>query len=56
MKALQKILLIVSALFSMAIGQNAPDFTAKDLTGKTHNLYTYLNQNKYVLIEFLVNW
>jgi thiol-disulfide isomerase/thioredoxin len=39
----------VSAQTSLTI---ATDFSAKDLTGKTHHLYDYLDNNSYVLLDF----
>jgi hypothetical protein len=37
-------------------GTVAPDFTATDLNGVSHNLYTLLNQGKTVYVEFSATW
>ena len=48
-------------LFTLLLGINvnaqcplttAVDFTATDIDGQQHNLFSYLNSNKYVLIDF----
>ena len=53
------------AFFARANGENplplpngatAPDFTITDLDGVTHNLYTYLDQGKTVVIDFSATW
>ncbi len=47
----------VSSLFGqLPDGATAPDFTFQDLNGNTHNLYTYLDQGKYVAIEISATW
>lgn len=35
---------------------NAPDFTFKDIEGVEHNLYTYLDQGKVVVIDVSATW
>ena len=40
----------------LADGTVAPDFTATDLNGVSHNLYDLLNQGKTVYIEFSATW
>ncbi|MBL7754578.1 MAG: T9SS type A sorting domain-containing protein [Chitinophagaceae bacterium] len=40
----------------LADGSTAPDFTFKDINGQTHNLYTYLNQGMYVVIDVSATW
>lgn len=37
-------------------GSTAPDFTVTDINGQTHHLYDYLNQGKYVVLEFSATW
>jgi hypothetical protein len=37
-------------------GSIAPDFTLTDITGTSHNLYTYLNQGKTVFIDVSATW
>lgn len=40
----------------LADGTVAPDFTATDINGVSHNLYDLLNQGKTVYIEFSATW
>ncbi|MBN2682733.1 MAG: choice-of-anchor J domain-containing protein [Bacteroidales bacterium] len=37
-------------------GSIGPDFTATDLNGVSHNLYTYLNQGKPVIMDISATW
>ncbi len=37
-------------------GSLAPDFTLTDIDGNTHNLYSYLDQGKMVVVEFSATW
>lgn len=37
-------------------GSIAPDFTATDLNGTTHNLYSYLNSGVTVFLDFSATW
>jgi thiol-disulfide isomerase/thioredoxin len=37
-------------------GSVAPDFTLTDVYGNTHNLYTYLDQGKTVVLDFFAVW
>lgn len=37
-------------------GSIAPDWTLTDLNGVTHNLYSYLNAGKSVVIDFSATW
>ena len=37
-------------------GSIAPDFTVTDINGTTHNLYNYLDQGYYVMIDFSATW
>ena len=48
--------LMLGCLASILYAQTAPDFTVKDIDGKTHHLYEYLGQNKYVLVDFTAEW
>ncbi len=54
--------LIIVALFTYAAqaqltdGSTVPDFTFTDINGVTQNLYTYLNQGKYVAIDNSTTW
>lgn len=42
--------------FSGAVGvTNAVDFTANDLSGNTHHLFSYLDSGKYVGLGFCAN-
>lgn len=38
------------------IGAVAPDFTVTDINGGTHNLYTYLNAGKVVVLDVSATW
>ena len=40
----------------LADGTTAPDFTLTDINGTSHNLYTYLNAGKTVVIDFFAVW
>lgn len=42
----------MSSKAQLPAGTIAPDFTAIDRNGVTHNLYNYLNQGKYVMLKF----
>ena len=48
LKAVCVIIIFVTPLFSQV-----EDFTTTDLDGKKHNLYTYLNAGKHVVVTFL---
>lgn len=37
-------------------GSIAPDFTVTDLDGNTHNLYDYLDDGKYVILDIMASW
>jgi len=55
------LLLCLSLLAKVAIAQlpdgaTAPDFTFTDINGNTQNLYSYLNQGKYVAIDISATW
>ena len=49
--------LIIIVLLAFYLNAQTPlttavDFTATDVHGTTHNLFTYLDAGKYVLIDF----
>jgi hypothetical protein len=46
---------LLSGFFSLclAMPDSAVNFTAKDVDGKSHTLFTYLNAGKYVLLDFV---
>lgn len=46
--------LFALSYFTYAQPTEAVDFTVIDLDGNEHNLFTYLDQGKYVYIEFLL--
>lgn len=56
---LKFILLVFTLLFNtsliaqLADGTTAPDWSASDINGTTHNLYQYLNQDKAVIMHFM---
>jgi hypothetical protein len=62
MKKITYTLACVLALFTkfsyaqLADGSTAPDFTFTDMNGVSHNLYTYLNQGKYVAMDVSATW
>jgi thiol-disulfide isomerase/thioredoxin len=46
-----------SGIFSFAqVGAVAPNFTQNDLNGTTHDLYTYLNAGKVVVVDMSATW
>jgi thiol-disulfide isomerase/thioredoxin len=40
----------------LADGTIAPDFTVTDINGNVHNLYTYLDAGKHVVLDFSATW
>ena len=56
------LLVIISVMISLSSkaqlvdGSIAPDFTLNDITGNPHNLYSYLNQGKYVALDISATW
>ena len=49
---------IIALVFALSVhGQtnltNAIDFTVTDLDGITHNLFDYLNDGKFVVLDFV---
>lgn len=61
---MKKVILILSLSLAgflqtnaqLADGSTAPDFTFTDINGTSHNLYTYLNQGKYVAVDYSATW
>ncbi len=47
---------VVCCLASLLFAQDAADFTVKDIDGKEHHLYSYLEAGKWVLIDFWATW
>ena len=53
------VILIVNlsnAQSSIPIGATCPDFSTTDINGNSHNLSTYCQAGKYVIIEFFTYW
>lgn len=56
-KLFTSLALSVSATLSFAqIGAVAPDFTVSDINGTSHNLYSYLNAGKVVILDVSATW
>ena len=56
MKKQYTLLFILVALLSAVKAQDplvAPNFVVTDILGETHELYDYLGQGKYVVVDFL---
>ena len=45
-------IIICTAVNAQTLLTTAVDFTATDVHGNSHNLFSYLNAGKYVLIDF----
>jgi hypothetical protein len=45
-----------NASAQLSEGATAPDFTFTDINGNSHNLYSYLNQGKYVALDVFTTW
>lgn len=62
MKKFTYTLALMLALFTkfsyaqLADGTTVQDFTFKDMNGVIHNLYSYLNQGKYVALDISATW
>ena len=59
MKKQYTLLLILVAFLSTAKAQEpliAPNFVVTDILGETHELYDYLGQGKYVVVDFFGTW
>jgi hypothetical protein len=50
------LLTVLNANAQLANGSTAPDFTATDINGVSHNLYDYLNAGKTVIIDVSATW
>lgn len=56
-KIFTSIAVCLAATASMAqIGAVAPDFTVTDINGNSHNLYSYLNAGKVVVLDVSATW
>jgi thiol-disulfide isomerase/thioredoxin len=61
---MKKIYLTIIQLFALvglafaqpSNGTVVPDFTVTDINGTSHNLYTYLNSGKTVVIDYFATW
>ncbi len=49
-------LLLLVGLVHSSSAQIFPDFTATDIEGNEHTLYSYLDEGKFVLIKFLASY
>ena len=47
---------VFTAKAQLADGSIAPDFTVTDINGNVHNLYTYLDAGKHVVLDFSATW
>jgi len=59
MKKLYILLAVVTAFVTTAKAQDpvtAPNFIVTDILGETHELYDYLGQGKYVVVDFFGTW
>ena len=60
MKRLLTLLFCISMFYHVKAqlpdGAIAPDFTMTDINGTVHNLYTYLEQGKTVILDFSATW
>ena len=54
--ALIALFISLSAAAQLPDGSIAPDFTATDINGDEHNLYSLLDQGKKVIIDFSATW
>ena len=54
--ALLALFISFSATAQLPDGSIAPDFTAEDINGVEHNLYSLLDQGKKVIIDFSATW
>jgi thiol-disulfide isomerase/thioredoxin len=48
-------IIATGSLFAQ-VGVVAPDFTQTDINGTSHNLYTYLNAGKVVIVDMSATW
>ena len=63
MKLIKYLIIVLASFFALSPmqaqlpdGAIAPDWTLTDLNGVEHNLYTYLNAGKSVIIDFSATW
>ena len=49
---IHKIFTIIIALFLCTFSQVAPNFTASDINGTKHDLYTLLEAGNWVMLDF----
>ena len=59
MKKLYTLLVLVFAFATIVKAQDpipAPNFIVTDILGETHELYEYLGQGKYVVVDFFGTW
>ncbi len=61
MKKIYSIIIQAIAIVSFAYSQPSngaivPDFTVTDINGTSHNLYSYLNSGKTVVIDYFATW
>ncbi|MEO5572551.1 MAG: T9SS type A sorting domain-containing protein [Bacteroidia bacterium] len=54
MKKILLSLCLMMALFTTSFAQTAPDFTANDCSGGSHNLYTELAQGKVIVLVWVM--
>ena len=62
--SMKKLIILIFIIFSgiiasygqLADGATVPDFTFTDINGDTQNLYTYLDEGKYVAIDVFTTW
>jgi thiol-disulfide isomerase/thioredoxin len=53
---IQFFVLVGFAFAQPSNGTVVPDFTVTDINGTSHNLYTYLNSGKTVVIDYFATW
>ncbi len=51
-----KLFAVVFCLASVIFAQTAKDFTINDVDGNEHHLYSYLEDGKWVLLDFWATW
>lgn len=57
MRKTKSIILLFFIWFSnLNYAQTAPNFTLTDINGNSHTLYDYLDQGKYVVLDFSATW
>ncbi len=55
-QTLFKSMILLICFTQVTIAQDAPDFTHTDIFGNEHNLYSYLDDGKAVLLDFSATW